>query len=181
MARPWYRRRKIPDPQVRDAADQFESARQLLWAQPPGSGLLYPLVNTATMAIELYFKCLSVEKVYSGAGEAWATISAKPSMYTHVLTTLLDNLDGHLRQELERTFLGKHSAFGGLSFRDALSQCEAAFQGSRYPFEPGSDASKFPLGLLMACSHFLQQFVASVRTKDRILWGSNSNTTPAPG
>jgi hypothetical protein len=34
----------------------------LLWAQPPGSGLLYPLMNAATVAVELYLKCLSAEK-----------------------------------------------------------------------------------------------------------------------
>jgi hypothetical protein len=50
-------------PQIRDAADQFETARQLLDAQPPFAGLLCPLMNTAAVAIELYLKCLLAEKV----------------------------------------------------------------------------------------------------------------------
>lgn len=168
MARPSYTRQEIPDPQVRDAADQFESARQLLWAQPPESGLLYPLINTATAAIELYLKCLSAGKVYTKPAGGWATISAKLSMRSHVLTTLLDDIDGDLQHELDSTFRDELSAFGGLSFRDVLSRCEGPFQESRYPFEPESDASKYPLGLLMACSHFLQQFVAKLQTKDKI-------------
>jgi hypothetical protein len=168
VARPWYWRQEIPDPQVRDAADQFESARQLLWAQPPGSGLLYPLLNTAAVAIELYLKSLSAEKVYSDAGGGWANISSKPSMRGHVLTTIFDNIDGDLQAELEGTFGIQLSAFGVISFRDALSRCEGAFQESRYPFEPASHASKYPLGLLMACSDFLRQFVAKLQTVEKI-------------
>ena len=167
MARPWYKRQEIPDPQVRDAADHFESARQLLWAQPPGSGLLYPLLNAAAVAIELYLKCLSAEKVYH-AGEGWGNICAKPSMRGHVLTTLFDNIDCDLQQELDSTYGSQLSAFGGLSFRDVLSQCEGALHESCYPFEPASDPAKYPLGLLMACSHSLHQFVAKLKTKDRI-------------
>jgi hypothetical protein len=81
---------------------------------------------------------------------------------------LLDNLDSDLQQELDGACRGQLSAFGVLSFRDVLNRCEDAYQGSRYPFEPHSDPSKYPLGLLMACSHFLQQFVAKLQTKDKI-------------
>jgi hypothetical protein len=135
MARLWRRRHEVPDAKIRDAADQFESAREFLWAQPPGSGLLYPLMNTATVAIELYLKCLSAEKVYTDAGGDWATISSTPSMRGHVLTTLLDNLDSGMEQELDGACQGQLSAFGGLSFRDVLSRCEGAYQEFRYPFE----------------------------------------------
>ena len=168
MARPWDKRQEIPDPQVRDAADQFESARELLWARPPGSGLLYPLLNTATVAIELYLKCLSAEKVYNDASRGRANISAKPSLRGRVFATIFDNIDGDLQLELDGTFRKQLSAFGGISFRAALSRCDSAFQESRYPFEPGRDASEYPLGLLMACSHFLKQFVAKLQTKDKI-------------
>jgi hypothetical protein len=153
MTLSWHRRQEIPDPLIRDAANQFESARKLLWMQPPGSGLLYPLMNTATVAIELYLRCLSAEKVYSDSAGRGPTRSAKPAILrSHVLTTLHDDL----------------STFGGLSFRDALSQFEGAFHESRYPFEPDSDTSKHPLALLMNCSNFLQQFVAHLQTKDKI-------------
>ena len=84
-------RQEIPDPQILDAANQYESARRLLSAQPPGSGLVWPLLNTASVAIELYLKCLSAEKVYTDAGEGWSKVSAKPE-YGHVLTRLLDAL-----------------------------------------------------------------------------------------
>ena len=57
----WESRREIPNPQIRDVADQYEQARQILSMQPPGTGILLPLMNTASMAIELYLKCLAGE------------------------------------------------------------------------------------------------------------------------
>jgi len=45
---------------------------------------------------------------------------------------------------------------------------EGAFEASRYPFEPDSDLSKYPPDLLMGCSHFLQQFVATLQTRETI-------------
>ena len=171
---PWHRRQEIPDPQIRDAANQFESARQLLWCLAqwrPGSGLLYPLMNTASVAIELYLKCLSAEKVYTEAEGGWSKVSAKPQR-GHGLTMLLDEVEGGLGTELDRAFLGDHSAFGCLSFRTALEQCEGTFERSRYPFETAGrhNLSQCPLDLLMACSHFLQQFVARLDTTETIQW-----------
>jgi len=116
----WRKRQEIPDPQVRDAADQFESARKLLDAQPD-SGLLLPLMNTAAIAIELYLKCLSAEKVYTDSGEGWSKISAKPAIHCHVLTTLLDEVGGDVERKLD-AFRAGYPAFRDLSFRDALKQ-----------------------------------------------------------
>jgi hypothetical protein len=42
---PWRERRNVPDPQVLEAANQFDNARQLLDAQPAFSGVLYPMMN----------------------------------------------------------------------------------------------------------------------------------------
>jgi hypothetical protein len=130
------RRQEIPDPQVRDAADQFETARQLLDAQPPGSGMLCPLMNTAAVAIELCLKCLSAEKEYTDAGRGWSMVSATPH-FGHGLTALLDKIEGDLRDELDRAFLAEFPASWG-SFRAALEQCEGTFEASRYQFEPNA-------------------------------------------
>ena len=128
---------------------------------------MLPLINTAAVAIELYLKCLSAEKVYTDAPRGWSIVSAARQR-GHSLTTLLDNIDGDLQQELDHAFRAEPPAFAGLSFRDAVNQCEGAFQKSRYPFEGGNDVSKCPLDLLMTCSHFLQQFVAKLHTRETI-------------
>lgn len=49
---PWTKRQEIPDPQVLDAADQYEEACRILAGQ--ASGILFPLMNVASMAVELY-------------------------------------------------------------------------------------------------------------------------------
>jgi len=165
----WSKRQEIPDPQVRDAAVQFELARQLLWAQPVGFGLLYPLINTAAVAIELYLKCLSAEKVYGELETGWAKVWAKPSRFDHRLIDLLERVDGDLQKELDHSFRAELSAFDGLSFRDALSRFEGAFEDSRYPYEQHRDLPKYPLDLLMAYSKFLGQFVAKLQTREHVV------------
>jgi len=89
-------------------------------------------------------------------------------MRRHALTTLFDSRDSDLQQELDGACRGQLSAFGGLSFRDVLSRCDGAYQESRYPFEPDSDPSQCPLGLLMAYCHFLQQSVGKLETEGKI-------------
>jgi hypothetical protein len=169
QSRPWFKRQEIPDPQIRDAADQFETARQLLDAQPPGAGVLFPLLNTSPVAIELYLKCLSAKKVYVDSADGWSKVSATPER-GHGLATLLDKVEADLRDKLDRAFLAEFPALGGISFRAALEQFEGMFETSRYSFEPGHDLSKCPLLLIMECSHFLQQFVARLRTTETIQW-----------
>jgi hypothetical protein len=137
-------------------------------AQQPGSGLLLPLMNAAAIAIELYLKCLSAEKVYTEAGRGRSKVSAKPAMRCHVLTKLLGKVGGDVEHQLDHAFRAEPSAFHDLSFRDALKRCEGVFEESRYPFEPNGDLSKYPLDLLMACSAFLQQFVAELQAEETI-------------
>jgi len=164
----WKSRQEIPDPQVRNAADQFESARKLLWS--PGSGLLLPLMNAAAIAIELYLKCLSAEKVHTDAGGGWYKVSAIAAEHGHDLTKLLNKVGSDLEHDLDRQFRAEYTAFHDLSFRDALKRCEGVFEKSRYPFEPNGDLSKYPLDILMACSDFLQQFVSKLQTRETIQW-----------
>jgi len=125
-------------------------------------------MNAAAIAIELYLKCLSAEKVYTDAGKGISKVSAAPAMRGHGLTDLLREVGDDVKFELDLAFRPEVSAFGDLSFQDALKKCEGVFKESRYPFEPNSDVSKYPLGLLMACSDFLQQFVAKLPTRETI-------------
>jgi hypothetical protein len=153
---------EIPDAQVRDAADQFEKARKLL-DQPPGSGLTLPLINMAAVAIELYLKSLSAERVYESIGGGVSTVSAAPAEQSHRLTKHLDNAGPGLGKDLDRAFRAAHSVqYCNLAFRDALIQCEGAFKASRYPFEAKHDIRKYSLDLINSCSQFLGEFVAKL-------------------
>lgn len=167
----WKSRREIPDPQVRDAADQYEAAHELLSAQPPGSGVLLPSMNTAAVAIELYLKCLSAETLHVPTGDdsGCVTVHAAPVLSGkkgHELTALFDKIPDDVRSELERAF---QSATGD-GCRDMLARCEGVFSASRYPFEAGMDLSSFHLPTLMRLSRFLRKFVAGLEPRETIQW-----------
>jgi hypothetical protein len=140
--------REVPDPQVRDAADQFEKARKLLAAAAPGSGLTLPLINVAAVAIELYLKCLSAERVYAYESGGEATISAAPTERSHQLRKLLDKAGPDLGKDLDRAFRAQSAQYCNLAFPDALTKCEGAFEASRFPFEAKHDISKYSLELV---------------------------------
>src|SRR2546423_582877 len=110
----WDKRQEIPDPEVRDAADQFEKARKLLAESPPDSGLTLPLINMATVAIELYLKCLSAERVYESIGGGVSTVSAAPAVHSHRLTQLLDKAGPDLGKKLDRAFRAQSAQYCNL-------------------------------------------------------------------
>lgn len=168
---PWRRRQEFPDAQVQGAADQFEAARRLLAKQPPGSGLLLPLMNSAAVAIELYLKCLAAELVHTPDGQisGLSAVTAKPLLKGHILVSLFDRIAESDRSNLEQSFSTECPQAGGL-FREMLAKCEGAFAASRYPFEADTDVSRYPLNILLECSAFLGHYVGSLASEHRIEW-----------
>jgi DNA polymerase len=172
---PWTKRQEIPDPQILDAADQYERARQLLATNPPGTGVLLPLMNAAAVAIELYLKCLSAELVHvrdESAGDV-SRVYARPAITGskgHRLVDLFDALPEDLRLPLVATFEAELRSKLGIGLRLLLSRLEGAFMSTRYPFESGIDISRYELGHLMNLSQFLQRFVHALPPKSRITW-----------
>jgi hypothetical protein len=169
---PWKKRREIPDPQVRDAADQYDNARQLLQQQPPGSGVLLPLLNTAAIAIELFLKSLSSELIHVPVANfnGLSIVHARPELKHHKLVELFDNIPGDIRSQMETSFANDTSAQAGTTLRDMLATYESLFAASRYPFEPDFDLKKYSLNPLMELSMFLRTFVADLKPTDRIEW-----------
>lgn len=166
-AQPWKTRQQIPDAQIKDAADQYETGRKILAAQAPGGGVLLPLMNAAAVAIELYLKCLSAELKFTSIDDdvGGYLVTATPK-HGHTLVTLLDHAPDDIRADVESEFRDRSS---DLELRDALSRCDGAFAASRYPFEHGTDLTKYPFDLLMRCSEFLAEFVAKLEPHDRIM------------
>lgn len=170
-SKPWRRRCQLPDEHIRDAADQYEAARRLLAAQPPGSGVVLPLINCAAMAIELYLKCLSAERVYSPVDgfSGLSTVSASPLKRGHKLVKLFDAIPADVRKAADKAFRDR-SETGSPSLRDRLNGIDGAFADSRYPFEKEADVSKYPLKHLMQISASLSEFVAGLPPKEWIEW-----------
>lgn len=166
----WKSRRKIPDPQIRDAADQYEAARQLLEEQPPGLGVLLPLMNTAAVAIELYLKSLASETVHVPCDDGLGghMVHSEPAIRGHILVQLFDKIQDDVRYDLAQAYEKNKSASGSL--RDDLAQLEGAFMRTRYPFEPKADLSVIDLKGLMSLSSFLRKFVVALEPRETIQW-----------
>jgi hypothetical protein len=169
---PWKKRREIPDPQVRDAAEQYDDARQLLQQQPPGTGVLLPLLNTAAVAVELFLKSLSSKLVHVPVDsfEGLSTVHAVPEQKHHRLVELFDSIQDDVRRQLESSFASYTTGQAGTSLRDLLLQYEGLFAVSRYPFEPATNIRKYPLMPLMELSTFFRKFVADLEPIDQIEW-----------
>ena len=131
---PWRKRQEIPDAQIRDAADQYEAARKILASEPPGAGVVLPLINTAAVAIELYLKCLSAELIHTPDKDFpdVSIVTAAPTRWGHQLTTLLEELSDELKQELEAAYRAEFPSDASWTFREVLKVCEGAFAA-----EPG--------------------------------------------
>ena len=168
---PWRKRQEIPDPEILDAAQQYESACKLLDEQPPGRGVLLPLMNTAAMAVELYLKCLSAERIWieDDLLPEISRIHAAPKR-GHSLVALLDAMPQDIRRSLIKAFGAEFGAQWDKRLQGVLTELEGVFQATRYPFEPGMDITRYDLDCLMKISGFLGRFAKGLPPKDCIEW-----------
>lgn len=172
---PWSKRQEIPDPQVRDAAKQYEEACKLLAAQPPGSGVLLPLMNTAAMAVELYLKCFSAElihvedEVISEASQVYAA-RAITNGNGHGLVALLNAMRPDVRLALSNAFDAELKPCWNNDLQQVLAELEGAFMATRYPFEHSSDIRRYKLEHLLGLANFLGSFARSDEPIYSIEW-----------
>jgi hypothetical protein len=167
MPSEWKERQEIPDPQIKDAADQYEESRRILEAQGAASGVLLPLLNNSMVAVELYLKSLSGRKIYRPVENSdWSQVYAEPRKEGHVLEDLLAAIPDEFREPLEREFWERYS----MKLPETLLSYEGLFKKSRYPYEEQSELGGYPLGPLMTCSAFLHGFVAQMQPVERIQW-----------
>lgn len=160
---PWKKRRVIPNAQVRDVAEQFDDAWRLLHSQPMESGLLLPILNNATVALELYMKCLCAVVIHTPVTDfpGLAIVTAKAGIKNHDLLDLLDNIPEYVRKPLEDSYASMHP---GESLRDTLSRYEGLFAISRYAFEKNDkNVTHYPLAPLMNLCTFLRKFTDNMK------------------
>ncbi|MBI1747591.1 MAG: hypothetical protein HYR55_13530 [Acidobacteria bacterium] len=177
---PWTKRQEIPDPQILDAADQYEQARIVLVAQP--SGVLLPLINVASMAVELYLKALSAEMIHvkdelmPEVSRVYAA-SAITSSQGHGLVGLLNAMPDDVRAALLAAFDAELKPIWRTDLQSVLQGLEGVFMSSRYPFEHGIDITQCNLGHLAGLAGFLAHFVRTFPATDRIAWKRGDITT----
>jgi len=154
---------EIPDPQVKDAADQYYEAGLVLYARDHGSGVRLPLLNNLIMAVELYLKSLCAEKCPLSGSTKATRVSAKPQS-EHGLKGLLNAIPADYRKRLDGEFRRLYS----VKLTATLDPFEQLFQESRYPYEENVDISRHPLDTLLKLSKFLHDHVANLQPIERI-------------
>ena len=166
---PWSKRQEIPDPQIRDAANQYEEACKLLDRE--GRGVLLPIMNTAAMAVELYLKCLSAELIYveDDLMRKVSRVYASPKK-VHGLVALLDAMTQDVRRSLIRAYDAKIKTRWNKDLRSVLTELEGVFAATRYPFEPDMDIRRYNFTELMELVDFLGRFATQLPSKAYIKW-----------
>ena len=162
----WKSRREIPNLQIKDAADQYEQARKILSRQPPGTGVLLPMMNAAAMAIELYLKCLAGEVIYVPERDDLQSskVYAQASKGRHEFTRIFRTIDEDVRYQMKSAYVKATDR----KFKHDLSTIEEALVISRYPYEPDKDRSRINLQTLASISEYLEKFVASLEPRETI-------------
>jgi hypothetical protein len=172
---PWSKRQEIPNPQILAAADQYEEARKLLAKHSQDKDVLLPLMNTATVAVELYLKCLSAERIhveYEGIPDV-SRVYAQPSISNingHKLRPLLEAVPENIQDSLIDTFNLEFSDLWNQNLQMVLTELDGAFQATRYPFECGTDITSYNFEYLMMLSAFMAHFAKNLSPKDHIVW-----------
>lgn len=159
---PWTERLEVPDPQVFDAAIQYDKARQILDGE-----LLFPFLNVSAMAIELFLKSLASKRVEFSVDDVSGInrIHAQPLEKHHRLEELFDAIDSEIARELEMAFQQPKQALGGLSLRGVLRDLEQLLLRSRYPFEQGKPITDYDLRSLRAMCDFLRNTILAMEPR----------------
>ncbi|MAT95785.1 MAG: hypothetical protein CL608_01350 [Anaerolineaceae bacterium] len=162
-------RQQIPNLQIKDAAEQYMHAFEILGNKPPASGILLPLMNVAAIAIELYLKSLSSEVVYTPDEqmEGISIVTAKPHKVGHELVQKFKEIPESLQIEMKQSYTSKYNS-DSRSFEDVLNSLEGVFMKSRYPFEKDKNISEYSLVDLKNVCKFLNDYVADIEVTETI-------------
>jgi len=160
------RRYRIPNPQIKDVADQFYEARRILAQHGREVGTALPELHSAVMAIELYLKSLASRDVAIGEPGDVYVVRAKPDSQTHSLTDLLSRVPNDVRDTLLSAFRARsfQHVKGGLN--DALKPFNALLEASRYPFDKGLETD---YEHLVELTDFIAEFVQELEPANRFV------------
>ena len=169
---PWTKRQEIPDPQILDAADQYEQACRVLAGQ--ASSVFLPLMNVASMAVELYLKALSAEMIHveDDLMPEVSRVYATPAIISkqgHGLVGLLNAMPDDVRTAFLAAFDAELKPTWRTDLQTVLQGLEGVLMSSRYPFEHGIDITKYNPGHLVGLAGFLRRFVKTLSVTRRIV------------
>jgi len=170
MGNEYKMRQQIPDDLVKDAAEQFMSGWKLLEQNIiPGSGLLLPFINTGTLVIELYLKCLSSKVIHTPEGQIkdMYIVTAAPQKSGHNLCNIFKKIPESYKVEMQQAYASTYDD-ESRKFEDILRTLEGAFMDSRYSYETDRNIDKYSLKDLKNICEFLSKYVTNLKVKETI-------------
>jgi hypothetical protein len=167
-----YLKKEVPDPQVKDVADQFFDAAEILWV--PHSGVLIPAIINSVLAIELYLKALNAYSVIKnlrdyGSGIRGGLVTVEPETSRHELIKIFDVLDGDVKHALETAFARSSIFTSGSNFKDCLSAYDDVFIKVRYVYEDSSSFRRVNINELQQLIKLMRSVVESLPRKTMVL------------
>ena len=171
-----YVKQYIPDPQVRDVADQFCDAAELLWVQPPGSGVVVPAIINSVLAIELYLKSLTAYSVIKnledcgdGVSGGIVTVERQKSGKTgHELTDLFDATEDWVKEEFENKYCVSNIYKANSNFRACLCGYDSVFVKVRYVYEDSSYFKGVNISELRELMKLIRNIIESLPRKAKV-------------
>ena len=162
----------IPNPQIKEVADQYETARYILENRHSKEDpLRLPLINVGAMAVELYLKCLSgdldlvpLEDLFPAGQDSdhHAFVLYAKAERGHDLPGLLDRVDSDIRSDLESLYDAWLEDDAGDGLRSDLAELSSALSASRYPYERQINIDYVNVAALMNISELLNAFTNSM-------------------
>ncbi|WP_162939598.1 hypothetical protein [Neorhizobium sp. NCHU2750] len=143
-------------------ADQYLFAARALRRADRQEIVRLPLINLATVGIELYLKSLNAKSEWSKIGDplGFRQLHSRALTSGHDLAEQYAVLNHDVRDKLYSAF-NEAAQFSMLpwSLKVMLSKLDGVFQKSRYPFEDGNGVDGINVEMLMELAEFLRQFI----------------------
>jgi hypothetical protein len=169
-----YVKKSIPDPQVKDVADQFFDAAKILWDPPLSSGTLIPAIINSVLAIELYLKSLAAYSVIRnleqyGNGVSGGIVTVEPERSGHKLTNIFDIAEDWVKTAFENKYRESSIFKPNRSFRDCLSTYDEVFVKVRYVYEDSSTLRSVNINELQQLVNLMRVIVESLPRRTTVL------------
>jgi len=141
--------------QIKDAAQQYLKASNLLREQGAFSGVVLPLIVNAAFSIELFLKAANSSDIHNLIlDDDCYVITAKPNKFGHGLSTLFESLDTRIRQDMSN----KYTSEVGGDLTQVLHKYSETFEKIRYIFEDSAAISSIDITELLAVANFMESY-----------------------
>lgn len=166
------KRIQIPNRKIKNCAEQFKNATELLYLQPLGSGVVLPLITNAVFAIELYLKSLNAQIIcneeyfFNALDIAGGKVSAKVNCRIHPLTKLFNSINKDIKKQVVSYYKKSRLFSTTTQLGTILKKYNNLYTKARFSFEKNQSVSGTSLTELKKLVNFFHAFVDQLQHKE---------------